>query len=508
MEGREAGAAGNVKATDYIAAELRRLGVEPAGDSGTYFQQVPLVRRVLFPGSLLQAEGGARLGADQIVGLRPLGGNPFGGSWVGRNIPLVFGGRIGTPDMISPDSARGAILVFLPALAASGQIAGNLTGGGGALARYRMAAGVLIAGLEGASAPAMAFLRQTRTILVDPAVPEQPALAAAALSTASMEALLGRPLAGLRAGQSLGRLTGRFGFLDTPVPHAARNVVGIVRGRDPALNQTYIAIGAHTDHDGVGPVLEHDSVRAFNTVMRPLGANDPVRAPDGAQAARIQTLRDSLRALRPPRPDSIFNGADDDASGTAVVLELAEYFQANRPARSLLLVFHTAEEKGLFGASYYTEHPTVPRDSIISMVNLDQVSRGGPEDVPGSRANSIYLLGTRRLSSSLGDLVEAVNSRGHNFLLDYSYDADGHPANGYCRSDHYMYARFGIPVVFLSAGWHRDYHMVTDEAQYSNTATMHRVAMFVRDIVSDVAALPQRPLVDRPRPDPRAPCRQ
>jgi hypothetical protein len=119
------------------------------------------------------------------------------------------------------------------------------------------------------------------------------------------------------------------------------------------------------------------------------------------------------------------------------------------------------------------------------------------------------LIGSRRLSTELGDLVEAVNVRGkHGFSFDYQYDADGHPQNYYCRSDHYMYARYGIPIVFFTTGSHRDYHQVTDEPQYIEYDHLTRVARFIKDIAASVANLDHRVVVDKPKPDPEAPCQQ
>ena len=92
--------------------------------------------------------------------------------------------------------------------------------------------------------------------------------------------------------------------------------------------------------------------------------------------------------------------------------------------------------------------------------------------------------------------------------FDYQYDADGHPENYYCRSDHYMYARYGIPVVFFSTGGHFDYHLVTDEPQYIDYEQLGRVARFIADVVMHVANLDHRPVVDKPKPDPNAPCQQ
>jgi hypothetical protein len=119
------------------------------------------------------------------------------------------------------------------------------------------------------------------------------------------------------------------------------------------------------------------------------------------------------------------------------------------------------------------------------------------------------LVGSRRLSTELGDLIERVNnSRQPPFRIDYTYDANGHPDNVYCRSDHYMYARYGIPIAFFSSGIHRDYHMVTDEPQYIDYHRMARIAAFIRDVARGVADLDHRPVVDKPKPDPKAPCQQ
>jgi hypothetical protein len=106
-------------------------------------------------------------------------------------------------------------------------------------------------------------------------------------------------------------------------------------------------------------------------------------------------------------------------------------------------------------------------------------------------------------------LIERVNrGGGHDLTIDYRYDANGHPDNVYCRSDHYMYARYGIPIAFFSTGLHRDYHEVTDEPQYIDYDHMARVATLVRDVALGVANLDHRLVVDKPKPDPKAPCHQ
>jgi Zn-dependent M28 family amino/carboxypeptidase len=253
-------------------------------------------------------------------------------------------------------------------------------------------------------------------------------------------------------------------------------------------------------------------VLAFNQVARRQGVQDTVRAVTAAEAVRIAALRDSLvRAHGGARPDSIYNGADDDGSGTVSLLEIAEAFVRSGPppARSMLFVSHTGEEKGLWGSQWFTDHPTVPRDSIVAQLNMDMVGRGKPTDAMGRGPNNIQLIGRRRLSTQLGDLIDSVNaSRTPHMDIDSTFDANGHPLNRYCRSDHYMYARYGIPITYFSLGYHTDYHQITDEPQYIDYDHMARVAQFVHDIAAEVANRRDRLVVDKPKPDPRGACRQ
>ena len=137
------------------------------------------------------------------------------------------------------------------------------------------------------------------------------------------------------------------------------------------------------------------------------------------------------------------------------------------------------------------------------------IGRGGPKDESTRDPSYIQVIGSRRLSTELGDLAEAVNRDGKfGFAFDYSYDADGHPDNFYCRSDHYMYARYGIPIAFFSTGGHRDYHQVTDEIEFLDFDKYTRVVQYVRAVAERVGNLDHRPLVDKPKPDPNAPCQQ
>jgi Zn-dependent M28 family amino/carboxypeptidase len=289
-------------------------------------------------------------------------------------------------------------------------------------------------------------------------------------------------------------------------------VIAILRGSDPALRGQYVGISAHNDHEGFADrAVDHDSLVAYNTVMRPQGANDPAGTPSAAQAARIRALRDSLSALHPARRDSIYNGADDDGSGTVALMEIAQRMAASgtRPRRSILFISHTAEESGLLGSQWFSDHPTIPRDSLVTVLNMDMVGHGRAEEVRGGGPYSIQMIGSRRLSTELGDLIDALNTRRANPMqIDYSWDAAGHPANRYCRSDHFMYARHGIPITYFSLGYHPHYHMVTDEPQYIDYEHGARVASFLHDIAMEVANRPARLVVNGPRQDPNAPCRQ
>ena len=505
MQGREFSTRGNVMGTDYIAAELKRMGLEPAGENGTYFQTLPVSRRRLDPSASLSV-GGATLAPwtdfapfDQGPGARDVNG-----------AAVIYGGVWGdSARLIRAADARGKVVVLtlspgpggVPAWTAQRQ---QLQ------ARFPEAAGIALATLDRMPSNVLAFLREPGTRVGSADSVARPAHFW--VTPAAAARMLGADLATLNRGAAGGRVTGSVAFRTEPAEFPARNVVAVLRGSDPALRGQYVAIGAHNDHIGLAQrPVDHDSLRAFNTVMRPQGADDEPGRPTPAQAARIAALLDSVRRVHPARLDSIANGADDDGSGSVAMLEIAEQLAAApvKPRRSVLFIWHTGEEAGLLGAAHFTAHPTVPRDSIVTQLNIDMIGRGSAEDTPGGGPGYLQLIGSRRLSRELGDLVETVNrSKGHAFTFDYQFDANGHPGQFYCRSDHYEYAKYGIPVTFFSSGGHRDYHMVTDEAQYIDYAKLARVASLIRDVALAVADLDHRPALSAPKPDPEGECVQ
>jgi hypothetical protein len=504
MQGRRSGTPGGIKATDWIAAEARRLGLEPAGEDGTWFQTVPILLRTLDPASALTVEGTTfkawddLIPRDQGAGARAVDGARaiYAGTWGG--------------ELITPEQAAGKLVVvtFPPV---QGVPAGSVNRAQ-TTQRFSTAAGILVATLDAVGHAERLDLQDTGAQLSGSGSqgPETPAFIYG--TTRLAEALLGGPLAGMRPGTEGRTVSGTVRFLDQPAEHPARNVVAVLRGSDPALRGQMVALGAHHDHDGIGPeTLDHDSLRAFNRVMRPQGANSTPGEPTAEQRARIRAILDSLRRERGPGADSVLNGADDDGSGSVGLLEIAERLARGpaRPKRSVLFVWHAAEEMGLLGANWFTRHPTVPRDSIVAQLNADMIGRGLATDRPDGGPRYIQMIGSRRLSTELGDLVDRVNAEGgHGFAFDYSYDADGHPDNFYCRSDHYMYARFGIPIAFFSTGSHLDYHQLTDEPQYIDYEKLARVTRLIGDVALAVADLDHRIVVDKPKPDPDAVCRQ
>jgi len=508
MEGRDTGKRGGLRSAQYIASELKRLGLEPAGDNGTYLQRIPWISRTPdTTGVLRVGERTLRWGSDYLVIPKlgfalALGGQPFGGGFHGDNVATIYGGRVGD-STIAPELARDKVVVFAAPTFPLWQLDN--------LRRYAGARAIVVVTLD-LGAPSAYRIRR-ETYWDSAGASGVGPLTIISVTKAAVTAMFTAPFDQLALGAAGLPLSGSAGFIDGPTEAPAYNVVGIVRGGDPKLRNTYVAIGAHHDHVGMGPPVDHDSIRAFNQVVRVRGADDPPpRQVTDEQWAKIHALLDSLHRVHGVRLDSIFNGADDDGSGTVLALELAEAVAKAkvRPKRSLLFVWHTAEEKGLYGAQYYSDHPTVPRDSIIAQVNMDQMGRGDPVDNPPGGPNALVVIGPRRLSTELGALVERVNARPeHRFTLDYEFDRDNDPTNAYCRSDHYMYARYGIPVAFfVAAAWYIDYHMVSDEPQYIGYDRMTKIGRFIRAYVTEVANLGARPVVDQPKPEPNGLCRQ
>jgi hypothetical protein len=216
------------------------------------------------------------------------------------------------------------------------------------------------------------------------------------------------------------------------------NVVGILDGTDPRLKDEYVSLSAHYDH------------------------------------------------LKTGRRGEIYPGADDDGSGTAAVLNIARAFSVQRPARSVLVIFHAGEELGLLGSEYNADvAPVVPLERIVVNLNIDMIGRSKPAgdtdplDAELSDANTIYLIGADRISKELHGISEQTNSEFEKLKIDYRYNDPNHPDQYYYRSDHWNYAKHDIPIIFYFDGVHADYHQPTDTVEKIDFEKITRVARLV-----------------------------
>jgi Peptidase family M28 len=256
----------------------------------------------------------------------------------------------------------------------------------------------------------------------------------------------------------------------------AQNVVALVDGSDAQLKSTYVAFGAHYDHVGYA---EGEVVKAADGERR-LGA-----------VGRVTPGHED---------DRVWNGADDDGSGTVSLMALAKAFaQGPRPKRSLLFVWHAGEERGLLGSRYFADYPTVAMDKIVAQLNIDMIGRN--RDDKAAESNTVYLVGSDRISSELHAINRAANDAfAKPLTLDYEFNDPTDPEQLYYRSDHYSYAAKGIPIIFFTTGLHPDYHANTDEVEKIEFEKMTRIAQLVYETAVRVGNLDHAPVRDNQGP--------
>ncbi|HVW97131.1 MAG TPA: M28 family peptidase [Mucilaginibacter sp.] len=237
----------------------------------------------------------------------------------------------------------------------------------------------------------------------------------------------------------------------------AVDVLGFLPGSDPKLKDEVLVISAHYDHIGLMP---------------------------------------------PGSKDMVNNGADDDGSGTTGIMEIARAFsQAKKdghgPRRSILFLGNVGEEKGLLGSEYYTDHPVIPLANTIADLNIDMIGRIGFDYIgkPDS-ANNVYVIGSSMLSTDLHKANEKANSLYTKLDLDYKYDDPNDPNRFYYRSDHYNFAKHGVPIIFYFNGVHADYHKPGDEVSKINFPLLAKRAQLVYYTAWDLANADHRPVVD------------
>jgi Zn-dependent M28 family amino/carboxypeptidase len=467
---------------------LSRWGFKPAGDDGTYFQKIALSRDVIDRAETRVEVNDQTLvlGDDYIPSARPaaIAGAPIvfaGNGWLIKSKGI---------DSYKDIDAKGKIaVVFGPANAyPRGVKASDLSGKRGEdwlnAAEYAQKQGV-VAMVVIPDFQYLANWDRNRSRVTERGVMRVDKFQPAAAMQIPQIVISPRVAEALFAGerhsaQSL--FESNYQGQTPPEPFAlgadkklsiavrvksdnatTQNVVAVFEGSDPVLKNEYVALGAHYDHVGVGI---------------------------------------------PVRGDAIYNGADDDGSGTTALLAIAEALAKarTRPKRSVLFVWHAGEEKGLWGSRYFTTYPTLPLEQIVTQINIDMIGRSKKEGDTNVRnaelsgPNEIYVIGSKMMSTELGELTESVNKQYLNLTYDYRYDDPGDPNRFFFRSDHYNYARKGIPIVFFFDGEHEDYHKPGDSVDKIDFAKMEKVTRTIYLTLWEVANRAARPKVDKPLP--------
>jgi hypothetical protein len=461
-------------AARYLASELESYGYRGAARDGGFFQRVPLSFRSVDKSSALRIEGAGskeefRFGDDFLIE------SPTDISLAGELVFVGYG--ISSPkhdyDDLAKVDLRGKVAVMVPGAPASlkGADVGDDESRLSAL-RARGAAGAIVVAApqilisweqirnyvaqESASLPprSEAGEKPFPAFLIGPR-----AIRSLALLMGKNESYLtkpaGRPLDPAPIPASV-EVRMKVHVKDAPT---TENVIGVLEGADPALRDEYVVFSAHYDH------------------------------------------------LKTSASGEVFNGADDDGSGTSAVLEIAQAMAASRPRRSVLIIFHTGEELGLFGSEFNTDYePAVALSKLVADFNIDMIGRSRAEGNNDGRdrelcdKESLYVIGADKLSSELHRISEQTNQDTARLRFDYTYNDESHPQRFYYRSDHYNYAKHGIPIIFYFTGVHRDYHRTTDDIEKIDFAKIERISRMVFATGWRVANLDHRLAVDKKTP--------
>jgi hypothetical protein len=434
FQGRVAGSLNELKASAWIAEQLRAMGFQPAGDDGTFFQFFHIQRtRVSETSRFVLGSKTLTYGPD-VIALAP--------AIASVDAPLVYVGT-GTPAELAGVDVRGKAVALL----FSGTPPQDLS-----FRRFMMATmNRRAAELTKAGAVATLFVSNDDAQRVYtwfssalemgrydlPGGPNARVFAQAPLLWLPASAL---PL----VQQPNQRFTNLVNVESFSYPSV--NIVAKLPGTDPRLRDEHVLISTHQDHDGIR------------------------RAVAG---------------------DSIYNGADDNATGCAAALAIGRAFAQKPGRRSLLIVFHGAEERGLLGSRYFVEHPTVPKDRIVAVLNGEMMGRNAPD--------SAALLGRQPPHRNSADLVNAAltaNEATARFKLDTLWDRPDHPEGWYFRSDHLPYARANVPAICFTSLLHPDYHTPRDEPGRIDYGKLTNMTRWMYLTAWQVANAPQRPRLD------------
>ncbi|HET9276165.1 MAG TPA: M20/M25/M40 family metallo-hydrolase [Gemmatimonadales bacterium] len=448
MGGRATGSPGLLKTARWVAGEFRRFGLKPGGDSGTFLQTYHISRkRVLAERSTVtfsQTDGGAGMNATLAEGAAWIGGAT---RTTARGPLVLMGGALDPAGIKAADVAGRVVVLILPADNTSPR-------------SYR----AMLGGLASAGAVAVAAVTPSDSLFarmkaggppIVTVVGDGPGMAAIGVLERTVTTQV--PEAGATFAQIRQAPTmvvapypdweGVLSIQDTTISTlASQNTVGILEGSDPALRGEYLVFSAHMDHVG--------------TTGRPMAA------------------------CRAQGADSICNGADDDASGTVGVVELAEALSRPdaRPRRSMIFLTVSGEEQGLWGSAWFADHPGVPLDRIVANINLDMIGRNWTD--------TIAVIGKEH--SDLGATLNRVNAA-HPELRMTAVDDLWPQERFYFRSDHFNFARKGVPILFFFNGVHPDYHRVSDSPEKIDAEKEARILRLIYYLGQEVANAAERP---------------
>ncbi len=450
LRGREAGTLDELRASAWVAEQARAAGLEPAGEDGTFLQFWSIRRTRLSPSSRITlARVPLVLWQDVVV----TGGGGGGGGGIGADLsvdlPVVFIAQGKEAELDGVDLKGKAVAVMVtrpenapaPTVSLSSWRYARLAVQQQARPLVQRGASAVILVADSIAEDGMNFYAAASgrgTYALDTGAVRPPA-------TAAVPVLLIRRAAFAQVRDKVREITNRLTLALTTesFTYPSVNIVGRVRGTDARLRDEYVLFSGHQDHDGV---------------------------------------------RYPVNGDSIWNGADDNATTSVAMLAIARAWSKHPGRRSALFVWHGAEERGLLGSRWFVEHPMVPKSSIVAVLNADLIGRNNPD--------SAALLGVQpphRNSKDLVALALEANAMTGKFLLDSLWDRPTHPEGWYFRSDHLPYARAGIPAIMYSTNLHPDYHTPRDEASRIDVGKLTRMTQWMYATGWLVAAADQRP---------------
>jgi hypothetical protein len=452
MEGRETGTEGQRKAAAYIETQFKEIGLKFPEVLKGYQQYYPLFKDTLIPKSFkignyelvygkdyILTPGSSKedeLKATEIVfagyGIEDKNYDDYAGKNVKGKVVLIVNGepKVDGRFLVS-GSDRPSRWGFSTTMKA-------------VLAKEKGAVAVLLVNSAWDSIPKSIAESSRKTNVYFPHLNEKEKLTVATLTISQLKNIFGEREAGEIAGKvkvkdalnevSLNKkIKVKLDFKKISVEFSASNVIGYIEGTDK--KDEYVFLTAHYDHLG-------------------------------------------------KKGDVIYYGADDDGSGTVSVIEMAEAFakakqDGHGPRRTVVFMTVSGEEKGLWGSEYYSDHPVFPLDKTTVDLNTDMVGRIDPGRNYGDSMNYVYVIGDDKLSSDLKPISIAVNNKYTKLELDYKFNDPKDPERIYFRSDHYNFARKGVPIIFYFDGIHKDYHKPTDTVDKINFDLMEKRVRFI-----------------------------